>query len=254
MSFMWREWKNIYVYELGGGGGDDRLNEFTEKVPIVKCNGCGLIYSEYVLTEREKNRFFGLYSSKVHEDSKETMDKRQIMYQLEFDYIAQFLDFSKLSKVLDVGCAEGRFLDFFAQEGLDCYGVEVGEEAASIAESKYKIYKGNLPQLDFTDKFDLIILRGVIQYFENPQDYFRKIDSLLNKNGMIYITSQPNMDSLCHQLFKDKFILPVCAIARNGFSKNILFKYWSSMKYRLVGEKYFYEESPYAKIFDDIDE
>lgn len=189
----------------------------------------------------------------MHEDSKETMGKRQEMYQLEFEYIAKYLDFSKSIKVLDVGCAEGKFLDFFSREGLECYGVEVGREAAAIAESKYKVYKGNLPELEIPEKFDLIVLRGVIQYFENLKDYFRKIDSLLNENGLIYITSQPNMDSICHQLFKDKFILPVCAIARNGFSKDVLVRYWNSKNYCLVGEKYFYEETPYVDVHNDIE-
>nr|WP_300839483.1 methyltransferase domain-containing protein [uncultured Acetatifactor sp.] len=245
--------KKAFMYMSRGGGGDDRLDEFAEEVSVVRCEECGLIYSESVLTESEKKDFFSLYSSKVHEDSKETTGKRQTMYQLEFEYIAKYLDFSKSVKVLDVGCAEGKFLDFFSQEGLECYGVEVGMEAANIAESKYKVYKGNLPELEINEKFDLIILRGVMQYFENPKDYFWKIDTLLNKSGLIYITSQPNMDSICHQLFKDKFILPVCAIARNGFSKDVLVRYWGSKKYCLVGEKYFYEETPYADVHNDIE-
>ena len=243
--------KKTFMYMSEAGGVDDHFNEFPEEIPIVKCDGCGLIYAEYVLSEREKKSFFALYSSKVHEDSKETINKRQVMYQLEFDYIAQYLDLSKSAKVLDVGCAEGKFLDFFSQEGLECYGVEVGMEAANIAESKYKVYKGNLPELEINEKFDLIILRGVMQYFESPKDYFRKINSLLNQNGLIYITSQPNMDSVCHQLFKNKFILPVCAIARNGFSKEVLVRFLGG--YCLIGEKYFYEESPYANINDDIE-
>ena len=120
--------KKSFMYMSESGGGDDHFNEFTEEVPIVKCDGCGLIYSEYVLTEREKKRFFALYSSKVHEDSKETINKRQAMYQLEFDYIAQYLDFSKAAKVLDVGCAEGKFLDFFRKKDWNAMELRLGRK------------------------------------------------------------------------------------------------------------------------------
>jgi len=244
--------KKAFWYMSMAGGGDDHFREFNEEVPVVQCGNCGLFYTEYVLTDQAKNDFFEKYSSKVHEDSEEAVLQRQKMYELEFEYISQFMDFKNGIKVLDIGCAEGKFLDFFAEKGCMCHGIEIGKEAAEIAGRKYNIFQGRLPDLNISEWYNLIIMRGVIQYFEEPRDYFEKVDKLLNDNGLLYITSTPNTDSICHRLFKDKFTLPICAVAQNGFSTKVLCDYWKKKGYLLQGEKYFYEETPYANLYEDI--
>lgn len=96
--------------------------------------------------------------------------------------------------MLDVGCAEAKFLDLFANAGCECFGVEVGEEAAQISSRRYKVYCGNLPDLEFDETYDLIISRGTLQYFEQVHHYLDKMDKLLNDDGLIFITSLPNTD------------------------------------------------------------
>ncbi len=239
------------IYNVNWEGADISQDlKCNKMVSVVKCENCGLLYSREILSQSGKEKFWRKYSSQVHEAEKEKNEKRKIMYRLEHDFIHGFMDKSKRSCILDVGCAEGGFLDLF--EDCDRYGVEIGREAAEKAQKKYKVYEGEFPDLDIKEKFDLIIFRGTIQYFEKPRDYFDKAVGLLKRGGKIYISSSPRSDAFLHMLFQDRFTLPVCAVAGKGFSTDVLKTYFAEKDMFLCGEKYFYEETPYANIEDDI--
>lgn len=240
-------------YMISGGGADDVLeNEFDKKVSVMRCKKCGFVYCQELLSQSGKEKFWRDYSSRVHEITVEVMNKRSDMYKLEYDYIRQFMDENKKNDILDVGCAEGGFLDLFS-ENCNCYGVEIGEDAFKKASKKHIIYQGELHQLEIKERFDLIIFRGVIQYFETPIKYFETAIDLLKPGGFIFITSTPRADSFVHKLFKERFTLPVCAVAGKGFTVEVLNKYFSEQGLRLCGEKYFYEETPYANMVEDIE-
>lgn len=143
-------------------------------------------------------------------------------------------------------------MTIFENAGYNVVGVEYGQEAAEVASKNHNIICGEFPDLDIKNKFDLVIFRGVLQYVPNPKDYIDKAISLLNNNGCIFITAQPNIDSLCFKLFKDKFTQPVTGIDFIGYSESVLTKYFVEQKLHKIAEKYFYEETPYADIENDI--
>lgn len=219
-------------------------------VEALKCSRCGFVFSKKILNPRGLKKYWSNYESGLHlRDIKLNRD-RERMYELEYRYISRYLP-SKC-RVLDVGCASGQFLDLFQSHGHMCYGVEFGEEAGRRAEEKYRIWIGEFPDLDINQQFDLIIFRGVIQYLINPKRYFEKAISLLNKNGLIFITSSPNSESLCFKLFREKFRLPVDITDYYAFSQPLLTEFFREKGLVLSGEKYFYEETPYANVYEDI--
>ncbi len=238
-------------YNVNWEGNDKSQNYcYEKKVSVVKCKSCGLVYSQEILTSDGKEKFWKNFTSNVHEATENKVENRKAMYQIEYDYIHDFLNPMKRNRVLDIGCGEGGFLDLFID--CDCYGVEIGKEAASRAREHYQIYEGELPELDIKERFDLIIFRGSIEYFENPKSYFEKAITLLNRGGKIFITCTPSGDAFVHKLFKNKFTLPVCAVAGIGFTVNVLKTYFAERGLLMCGEKYFYEETPYANIYEDI--
>lgn len=246
--------ETIELYEIATGANDDfEGKEINRSVKVVKCNKCGFVYAKEILNTKGRAKFWRNYASRCHESNNESVQKRKLMYELEYKYVMQFIQ-TKNPTVLDVGCGEGGFLDFF--KGSRCYGIEVGEEAAEKASLKHTIYRGELPDIDFPEgvgaQFDLIIFRGVLQYCDEPVRYLLKADNLLKQNGLIFITSTPNMDSFCAKLFKEYFSFAVCPVAGNGFSPKMLTHFFNRYNYALCGEKFFYEETPYCNLMEDI--
>ena len=141
-----------FLYFNNGGGRDDPQGILDFQVEVVKCSHCGLVYSKSVLTEDSIVEFFSNYASSVHNQNSLMMDNRKKMYELEHNFIAQFLPSQENAdekiKVLDVGCGEGGFLEFFSRDCI-CEGVEIGEESSEVAARKIKIYKGRLPDISF---------------------------------------------------------------------------------------------------------
>lgn len=219
---------------------------------IFLCDECGLHYAGKQLVGDGLAYFWANYLQDDHRADEVMLDLRQRMYSLDYSYIARFL--APGSSILDVGCADGLFLDCFNQDGHSCYGVEFGASAASAAAEKYTVWEGVLPELDIPITFDLIIFRGVLQYFLNPRAYLKKAVELLRDRGLIFVTAQPNMDSLCHKVYRDKFTLGPNEFTYAGYTPAIIDAELTRLGCHLVGEKFFYEETPYAAPEKDIEE
>ena len=218
---------------------------------VVRCKACNLVYATKVLNEGGLAKYWSNYESQIHCQSEESVKKRIKMYEIDYGYISEFIADIDSPKVLDIGCADGSFLEYFEKGGCRCYGVEYGEEAALKSKSRYKVYVGDFPELSIEEKFDLIIFRGTIQYLLNPKAYFDKAINLLNKGGYIFITSSPNADAFCFKLFGERFTQPVAPTDRYAFTEKILTDYFDKKGLGIVGHRYFYKETPYANVEED---
>ena len=92
-----------------------------EGVLAQKC-ACGTYYCDHRLNQAGLSAYWQDYQNREHSAVEEECALRQRMYVVDYAYIAQFL--KPRAKVLDVGCADGLFLDMFAAAGHECHGVE----------------------------------------------------------------------------------------------------------------------------------
>jgi len=219
------------------------------KFRSVECCACGLIYVQNRLNKNGLQKHYRNYLTSVHQADKKCNLQREQMYRLEFGLINSHC---KKGSVLDVGCSGGYFLNHFKKNGYKCYGFEVGEEALKEARKKHRIYSGDFINLEIDTKFDLIIFRGVIEHIPNPKPYLKKAVKLLKKGGYIYITSTPNAQSLCCGLFKEIWNQHHPEGHLMHFSPRHFDDFFISNKFSKVREHYFYAETPYADLLNDI--
>jgi len=90
------------------------------------------------------------------------------------------------SRLLDVGCAAGFFLDVAANE-FEVEGLELSQWAADHASKNHTVHRKPLSQLNFTEHFDVITMFGVIEHFSNPAEEIAAAQRALKPGGYLFI-------------------------------------------------------------------
>jgi 2-polyprenyl-3-methyl-5-hydroxy-6-metoxy-1,4-benzoquinol methylase len=100
-------------------------------------------------------------------------------------------------KVLDIGCAEGAFLNACHQLGLNALGVEPSSElvAWGVKHHELRIVQGDYQSFGYDDApYDIITLWDVIEHVASPSHLLEKI-SRVTKNGGLIVINTPIIDS-----------------------------------------------------------
>ena len=110
-------------------------------------------------------------------------------------------------KVLEIGCAEGGFLEELQILGMDVMGIEIEQNRVDIANEKnpaLKIICGDITDKFVSEKigqkFDFIVMRDTIEHIPDRISTFENIAQLLNKGGYLYVTFPPRFSGFAgHQ-------------------------------------------------------
>ncbi len=101
--------------------------------------------------------------------------------------------FSTQKKILDLGCAEGGTVYHLTNQGYICDGLEIEAGRARIAQ-KYTNGKADIFICDITQplkiqkRYDIIIMRDVIEHISQKEKALNNISKLLNENGVLFLT------------------------------------------------------------------
>ena len=180
-----------------------------ESWEIQRCQDCGFGLTTPVLSEERIKQY---YPSTYHGDTVQTIEaflsgelqqSRSWKGEKEkVDLVQQFVD---KGRILDVGCADGKFLWALDPEKWDRTGVEFAEQTVRLVNDKIPdltLIEGDL----FSDKlpensFDVITFWHVLEHLPRPRAVLERTHKLLRPGGWLFI-SLPNFDSLQARLFQ----------------------------------------------------
>lgn len=116
-------------------------------------------------------------------------------YENERKNMLQFIP-STAKKILEVGCAEGKFSAMLVSPEREVWGVEMDDLSASIAQQKLdKLIHGDfdtafsqLPKA----YFDCVIFNDVLEHIYDPWTTINKVKQLLTPKGVL-VSSIPNI-------------------------------------------------------------
>jgi len=99
--------------------------------------------------------------------------------------------FDKKIKVLDIGCAQGGFLNFLKniRPDFELYGMDISDMKKLLPKNVKFINKNIITDKLPKDKFDLIVSLHLIEHI-NVSDvpiFFERAKKLLNKNGVLFV-------------------------------------------------------------------
>ena len=220
----------------------------------VQCLRCSLVYLKNPLSENMIKYYYDSYLSNVHSKFKQKKIMRAKMYKIELDYLISCINnFKKIKNVLDVGCGGGFFLDLFKKYKKKTCGVEISKDSYLQAKKKHNMYYGEFNQkIKFRKKFDLIIMRGVIEHVFNPKYYIKLGQKILKKGGYFFITATPKLDSIAADIFKERWIVHSPESHVMHFTESHIDSLFIKNKFSKKGSNSLYMNTPYENFKSDI--
>ncbi len=161
---------------------------------IWRCSDCGLGFSDSrpsdaQLRELYRHMDVAAYESEAPGRVRTARRRRKILQRYA----------NRSGKILDIGCASGKFLAECAAAGWTVAGVEpcrsLFEKAQKLLPGSAQIFPVTLQDADFPQSnFDAVTMWDVLEHVPNPGEFLRKALSLLRPGGLL-IANVPNLDS-----------------------------------------------------------
>jgi len=93
-------------------------------------------------------------------------------------------------KVLDIGCNDGSQLDFLKTIGFETFGIDPAINLHPLSSKNHNVICDyfNEDNVQFSEKFNLIICQNAFAHNYNQLQFLEKSKSILANNGLIFIT------------------------------------------------------------------
>ena len=154
-----------------------------KKFEYYQCKKCKLIFVNPLPSSDD---YLKMYAKTYHEQFyfKNASPDYKDLYRLLKENLSE-------RSILDYGCGDGYFLQYFLQKGYKCAGVEYDPELVSLLKTKfpainfYTVREFN--RLDKAITFDNIHLGDVFEHLTNPNELISILRLKLNRNGFIIV-------------------------------------------------------------------
>lgn len=157
------------------------------EIRLVACLECGHVYN--LLIDEEKQKLLKFYKTE-HENLSSGALKKEVSEKRNLDLYNIFKSYAtETSKILDLGCGNGSFLNFLHEHNFKkLYGFELAEHIDTNQALLYNINSGNAESLPYEDStFDLIILDQFLEHIINPVKVMKETYRILKNTGTIII-------------------------------------------------------------------
>ncbi|MEN3044234.1 MAG: class I SAM-dependent methyltransferase [Candidatus Hydrothermales bacterium] len=171
---------------------------------LYKCKDCSLLFNFPTYSDRELKRMYSKNYYFFLRDEISELKRVSLLYKRVFSN----LNFSENSKIIEIGCGKGYFLNILKQIGYSVKGVEISKEASVYAQKKFNIEVFNGSIEEYTkfsiEKYDLILLIDIIEHIKDPHSFMNSL-KLISKKGTTLVIDTPNSESRDIHIYKEKF-------------------------------------------------
>jgi SAM-dependent methyltransferase len=194
------------------GLSDDRFGA-PGRYDIVRCSHCGLEQTQPQPCEAELKELYERFYNWGGEDQsryirvrRRFLDSRLYWLWLKWSGDISFHGRRGSGRLLDLGCNEGRGLRFYTRNGFQAEGLEINEQADSVARQEgFIVHTAPLAEFHPERPYDVVILSNVLEHAPNPLTMLSQVRRLLAANGQVWV-SCPNATSYWRRLFRRHWI------------------------------------------------
>jgi SAM-dependent methyltransferase len=158
-------------------------------IDVILCENCK-IYHQELINWTEKN-LLSFYENDYHEKFQRM--KGRITYQQSYDHDCSVANkrldkyqkyLSKGMKGLDVGSSNSAFVHEARKRGLDCWGLEPGQ---NIGDNKVTIRDSIVSTTLDSDSFDFITMHDSIEHIVDAKTALANVSRILKKEGYLML-------------------------------------------------------------------
>ena len=133
----------------------------------------------------------------------------------KFEYTSEMCELKQSSRILEIGPGWGAFASHALPLGVNFTGLTISEVSKSFINEKLSEYRDsfNILLQDFLDyepdeKFDSIVIMGVIEHLPNYERVLKKFDYLLKPGGLIFLDGSAARKKYELSTFMVRYIYP----------------------------------------------
>jgi 2-polyprenyl-3-methyl-5-hydroxy-6-metoxy-1,4-benzoquinol methylase len=187
------EWETVLKCNLCGSSD---ILDVDKPHNIGRCRDCGYFFSYKRPSRNEVAEYYsraGRYDD-WHGKEWDDLWKRRLSIARRY---------KSSGYLLDVGTGTGQFLQSAGQY-FQVTGTEISESAIAIAKQKYGlgIVKGEIEDLHFERRFDLVTLFHVLEHVHDPSATILRCRSLLSHNGVLLLAVPNDVSGLQPLIFR----------------------------------------------------
>ena len=167
-----------------------------------RCDQCGFVFLYPSMTPEAGKEFYEktyrfTYENEKAEDLWQESLPEAKKRVLRFNNI-----YSKDTRLLEIGCASGFFLNEVKDNVKTVTGVELTKEYVKYAISKGLNVKESLDEIP-DNSCDLIFMFHVLEHIDDPVHFLKEVKRKLYENGKLII-EVPNVDDILVSVYKIK--------------------------------------------------
>lgn len=184
----------------------DRLLGLDGQFAMVRCANCGLHYLDPQPTRVELARYYPASYDPFETRSPDTLP---LLQRLSINYglrkrCQTIVRRQQRGKLLEIGCANGLFMNMMRQMGdWQVQGVEINRAAVQYARKQLglNVFHGELEEASFAEhSFDAVAMWDVLEHLHSPKTTLLEIHRVL-KSGGLFVFRVPVLDSWERSLF-----------------------------------------------------
>jgi SAM-dependent methyltransferase len=175
---------------------------------VAACGSCGL---EQLVPQPSQPELDRLYSSFYNFGGERDTAYTSLRHRFHRSYFYRFwtavdgdISFHSVKgtgRLLDIGCNEGRGLQFFRRNGWLAEGLEPNANAAAVARNLgFAVHVAPVEEFVPERPYDVVVLSNVLEHSLNPRAMLRRVHGMLNPCGQVWV-STPSAASLLRSVF-----------------------------------------------------
>ena len=152
------------------------------------------------------------YSQGVYDNDNESLNHA---LKRKFEYASEMCELKQSSRILEIGPGWGAFASHALPLGVNFTGLTISEVSQSFINEKLSEYRDsfNILLQDFLDyepneKFDSIVIMGVIEHLPNYERVLKKFNYLLKPGGLIFLDGSAARKKYELSTFMVRYIYP----------------------------------------------